>query len=103
MRTISRLMTMALLTGLLSIPVAEARTRVYLQIGPPPIVVERPVLAPGPEFVWQPGYHEWDGRAYGWRSGVWVRRPHRYATWVPGRWVHSYRGYYWIEGHWRRW
>jgi len=102
MKTFYRIMTLSLLTGLLSIPVAEARTRIYLQIGPPPVVVERVVAAPGRDYVWQPGYHEWNGRAYAWRSGVWVRPPHRHATWVSGHWVHERRGHYWVAGYWRR-
>ncbi|HXH37611.1 MAG TPA: hypothetical protein VNN08_03210 [Thermoanaerobaculia bacterium] len=102
MRTFSRMMVLTLLTGLLSIPVAEARTRIYLQIAPPRAVVERVVVAPGQGYAWQPGYHEWNGRAYAWRSGVWVRPPRRHAMWVPGRWVHERRGHYWVAGYWRR-
>jgi hypothetical protein len=102
MKMTSRLATLAFLASMLVIPAAEARTRVYLRIGPPPIVVERPVLAPGPDFIWQPGYHVWNGRAYEWRSGAWAHRPHRYSRWVPGHWVSARRGYYWESGYWIR-
>ena len=102
MRILSRFLSLAVLTGMLIVPISEARTRIYLQIGPPPIVVEqRPVLV-RPGYVWQSGYHRWDGRRYVWASGVWARAPYRRAVWVPGRWVQERRGYYWIDGHWAR-
>src|ERR1700686_3524228 len=79
MRMLSRLMTLAVLSGLLIVPISEARTRIYLRIGPPPIVVERPTLAPRAGYVWQPGYHRWDGRAYVWNAGTWAAPPYRHA------------------------
>ena len=102
MRMLSRLMTLAVLTGLLIVPISEARTRIYVRIGPPPIVVERPTLAPRMGYVWQPGYHRWDGRAYVWNGGTWASPPYRHARWIPGHWAESRRGFYWVEGHWRR-
>jgi hypothetical protein len=102
MKLFSRFMTLAVLTGLLIVPVSEARTRVYLRIGPPPIVVERHVVAPRAGYIWQPGYHRWNGRTYVWTSGSWARPPYRHARWVPGRWVETRRGFYWVQGHWNR-
>jgi hypothetical protein len=102
MRMLSRFAVLALLMGLFVVPATEARTRVFVRIGPPPIVVERPMLAPAPEFVWQPGYHMWNGNSYVWVRGAWVRPPHRHARWVTGRWVHERRGYYWSDGRWNR-
>jgi hypothetical protein len=101
MRTISRIVVPAALTAMLAVPLAEARTRVYVRIGPPPIVVERQTVAPYPNYVWQPGYQQWTGAAYAWVPGRWVARPHRHARWVAGRWHHSHSGYYWEEGRWR--
>jgi YXWGXW repeat-containing protein len=92
----------ALLSMVLSASSASASTRIYVRVGPPvPIVEVRPV-APGPRYVWVDGYHRWDGRAYAWVPGQWVLPPRAHAVWVPGRWVHEKRGYYWIDGHWRR-
>jgi hypothetical protein len=96
------LMAAALLT--VSVPCASAATsaRVYVSIGPPAPVVETRVVAPGPGYVWVPGYHRWDSRAYVWVPGRWVRPPHAHAAWVPARWVHEgHHGWYLKNGHWR--
>ena len=77
------------------------RSRVYVRVGPPAPIVETRVVAPGPGYVWIPGYHTWDGRAYVWRPGHWDRGPRASARWVPARWVHDRRGWYLVEGHWR--
>jgi len=75
--------------------------RVYLRTGPPPVVVERPAVVPGPGYVWVPGYYRWSGREYVWVSGRYERPPRARARWVPGRWVHDRGGWYFVEGHWR--
>jgi hypothetical protein len=81
---------------------AAPRGRVYVRVGPPAPIVETRVVAPGPGYVWVPGYHAWDGRAYVWRPGRWDRAPRRNARWVSARWVHDRRnGWYLVEGHWR--
>jgi hypothetical protein len=51
---------------------SAANARVFVRIGPPPVVVETPIPPPGPAFVWTPGYYRWDGRAYVWVPGTWV-------------------------------
>jgi len=93
----------------------ERRT-VYVQ-GPPPgapaapgevVVNEAPpvppqeviVAAPGPEYVWAPGYYSWNG-GWVWVRGSWVIRPHPGAVWVGGRWGRRGHGYVWVGGHWR--
>jgi len=102
MRILSRFLSLAVLTGMLIVPISEARTRIYLRIGPPPLVVEqRPVLV-RPGYVWQQGYHRWDGNRYVWTTGAWARAPYRNAVWVPGHYVHTRRGYYFVDGHWAR-
>ncbi len=89
--------------------------RVYVQ-GPPVAVYEpagvvvtaappapRPeviVAAPGPAYVWCPGYWSWQGR-WVWVSGAWAVRPHTGARWVPGYWTHRGHGYVYFSGHWR--
>ncbi len=81
--------------------VGAANAQVYVHIGPPRPVVEHRVPAPGPGYVWTPGYHRWDGHAYVWTAGAWVRPPHPGAHWVPARWVHRPGGWMMVEGHWR--
>jgi hypothetical protein len=102
MKLFSRFMSVAVLMGLFIVPVSEARTRVYLRIGPPPVVVERAPVAVRPGYVWQPGYHRWDGRSYVWTSGTWARAPYRHARWIPGHWAQTRRGYFWVDGRWSR-
>ena len=80
---------------------AVPRGRVYVRVGPPAPIVETRVVAPGPGYVWVPGYHTWDGRAYVWVPGRWDRGPRANARWVPARWVRDRRGWYLVEGHWR--
>jgi hypothetical protein len=80
---------------------ASANAQVYVRIGPPPVVVEHPGRAPGPNYIWVHGYHRWDGRAYVWVPGRYIVRPRAHAVWVDGSWRHGSRGYYWVEGHWR--
>jgi len=101
-RVVRGVFAAALLSTVLSAIPASASTRVYVRVGPPaPIVEVRPV-APGPRYVWVDGYHRWNGRAYARVPGRWVVPPRARAVWVPGRWVHEKRGYYWVDGHWRR-
>lgn len=68
---------------------------------PPPAVVETYGVAPGPEFVWIPGHHEWRDDAWAWVAGSWEKPPREHAEWVRGRWEHERRGWYWVEGRWR--
>ncbi len=75
--------------------------RLDVRTGPPAPRAEAHRTAPGPGFVWIDGHYRWDGRAYVWSPGRWERRPRANARWMAGRWVHSPRGWYWIEGHWR--
>jgi hypothetical protein len=77
------------------------RGGIYVGTPPPPPIVERAPIAPGPGYVWVPGYHVWNGNAYVWTPGRWNRPPDGRRRWVPGHWVHTRRGWRWIEGHWR--
>ncbi|HVG26066.1 MAG TPA: hypothetical protein VM865_00565 [Acidobacteriaceae bacterium] len=96
-----------LLTGiaaaLLAASTATAGAQVYLRIGPPPPPRREIVpVAPRPGWVWQPGYHRWDGGRYVWVPGRYMAPPYERARWVPGHWRHGRRGWFWAEGHWAR-
>ncbi len=80
---------------------ATASGRAYLRVGPPAPLIERRIDAPGPGYVWQPGYYRWDGRAYVWVSGHYTRAPRARARWESGHWSHDRHGWYWVEGRWR--
>ncbi len=87
------------MVGLLAFSALGAE--VVVGIAPPRPLVERRVPAPGAGYVWTPGYHRWDGRAYVWVSGQWVRPPRPRARWAPPHWAHRRRGWVLVEGHWR--
>ena len=99
-RTLAGLLLLAA-TVAVSPACASPQGHVYVRVGPPAPVVETRIVAPGPGYVWVPGYHVWNGSAYVWRPGRWNRAPRPRAVWVPARWVHEQRGWYLVEGHWR--
>jgi hypothetical protein len=74
---------------------------VVVRVAPPRAIVERRPVAPGPGYVWTPGYHRWDGRAYAWAPGAWVRPPREHSRWVAPHWVHRGGGWVMVEGRWR--
>lgn len=75
--------------------------REYVRVGPPSPRYENYGYAPGPGYVWTPGYYAYRGNNYGWVGGSWVRPPRARARYVPGEWRHHSRGYYWRPGYWR--
>jgi len=74
---------------------------VFVKIAPPRVKVEHRGRAPGPGYVWTPGYNRWDGHAYAWAPGEWVKPPHNHARWVAPHWTHRHEGWSMTEGHWR--
>jgi len=75
--------------------------QVIVQVAPPRAVVEVRGRPPQPGYVYQRGYHRWDGHAHVWTPGVWVAPPHAGARWVDHRWDHRGHDYVFVEGHWR--
>ena len=92
---------LAIVSTLMTSTACAGPARYYVRVGPPAPIVEARVVAPGPGYVWVPGYYAWDGGLYTWRPGVWVLPPRARAAWVPGHWVRERRGWFWVEGHWR--
>lgn len=84
-----------------TIACASPRGRVFVRVGPPAPIVEATVVAPGPGYVWVPGYHAWNGAAYVWVPGRYVLPPRPRAMWVPAHWERERRGWFLVEGHWR--
>lgn len=95
---------------------AHAATRVFVQIGAPPIIAPVPVAAPLPVvaparvyrapapygYVWRPGYYVWTGYRYRLVPGAWVVPPYSGGVWVGPRWVSRPYGRVWVRGYWRR-
>ena len=92
----------ALVTGsMLATACASGGGHVYVRSGPPPVRAEVIGVAPGPGYVWMPGYYRYNGGGYVWVGGRWDRPPRARARWVPGHWQRDRRGWYYVEGHWR--
>ena len=68
---------------------------------PPAPQVEVQGTAPSPDYLWVPGYWDWNGHDYVWVSGKWTQLPAPQATWVPGHWEQTAGGWMWISGYWR--
>jgi hypothetical protein len=87
----------------LGLSTAMSVAQVDIRIGPPArpheVIPARP--HEHPDWVWQQGYHRYDGHAYVWVPGQYAAPPHPHARWVAGRWDHRGGGYVWVEGHWR--
>jgi hypothetical protein len=79
----------------------SADTRVYVHVGPPAPRNDVVVVAPGPGYVWVPGYYTWSGTANVWAPGRYVHPPHAGAVWVAPHWVHQQKGWYVVPGRWR--
>ena len=58
--------------------------------------------APGPDYIWTPGYWAWGPGGYYWVPGAWVEAPYYGALWTPPYWG-WYGGYYRFHpGYWGR-
>ena len=90
-----------LAASMLATACGPAYGRVYVRTGPPPIRAEVVGVAPGPGYVWLPGYYRYDGGGYLWVGGRWDRPPRRNARWERGHWQRDRRGWYYVEGRWR--
>ena len=74
----------------------------YAAYGPPAAPLEVVPVAPGPAYVWTPGFYVWGGRGYSWRGGRWEVPPAGRRTWNPGYWSRQASGRHaWTPGHWR--
>jgi WXXGXW repeat (2 copies) len=92
---------LTLTLALATVACASPRGRIFVNVGPPAPIIETRVVAPGPGYLWLPGFYSWNGAAYVWVPGRWERPARARARWVPGRWVHDRRGWYFVEGRWR--
>jgi hypothetical protein len=87
--------------GLLLTAGTAVYAEVIIKVGPPAPIVETRPVAPGPNYVWIGGYHNYVNGAYVWVPGRWDVPPRPHARWVAHRWVRRHGGYVLVEGHWR--
>ncbi|QXL83228.1 YXWGXW repeat-containing protein [Comamonas sp. NLF-1-9] len=75
-------------------------TTTVTTVSPPPLPLHEQPVAPGPGYLWTPGYWAWGDEAYYWVPGVWVRPPRVGVLWTPGWWGWSSGIYHWHAGYW---
>jgi len=77
----------------------------------PPVPAPRNETVPLPpassdQLIWHPGFWEWNGKAFEWTPGAWMKRPDTIGkenSWLPGHWQQTRpgsRSLVWIPGHW---
>jgi hypothetical protein len=88
-----------------TVPAPAPKKEVIIIKEQPPAIpapqVEVPSTAPSPDYVWVPGYWDWNGSEYVWISGKWMEVSPPQATWVPGHWEQTGGGWMWVSGYWK--
>lgn len=69
---------------------------------PPPLPEYDQPPAPGPDYIWTPGYWAWGPDGYYWVPGAWVEAPYYGALWTPPYWAWSDGYYRFHPGYWGR-
>ncbi len=108
MRTIAAL-TGAIIFSFMAVPAPTSAqvsigigVGIYVNLAPPSLPVYYQPSAPGPDFIWMPGYWAWGPGGYYWVPGTWVLAPQVGLYWTPGYWAWDpYCGCYdWQDGYW---
>jgi hypothetical protein len=89
----------ALLFVGLSLTSSPAQIGVSIGIAPPAIPIYTQPYAPGPGYIWTPGYWAYDSGYY-WVPGVWVLPPRVGFLWTPGYWGYNGSNYFFNQGYW---
>ena len=79
---------------------SSAVVSVSVNIAPPALPVYTQPVAPGPGYIWTPGYWAWGPEGYYWVPGTWVLAPYVGALWTPGYWGWGGGTYIWHPGYW---
>jgi hypothetical protein len=93
-------LVLTLLLAACMAPVASM-AQIVVRVAPPEPIVEVHDRPPHPGWVWNDGYHRWDGHRYVWVHGRWVHPPHPGAVWVAHRWEQRNGGWVLVNGHWQ--
>jgi hypothetical protein len=79
---------------------AQISLGISVHVGPPPIpVLAVQPIAPGPGYLWTPGYWAYGSDGYYWVHGTWVVAPVG-MLWTPGYWGWGSGAYLWHAGYW---
>jgi hypothetical protein len=74
--------------------------QVVITVAPPAPIVETVPPSPGPQWVWDGGYHAWRGGKYVWVPGHYIKKPRPNAVWVAGHYDKRGHGYVFVPGRW---
>ncbi|WP_244502025.1 YXWGXW repeat-containing protein [Terriglobus roseus] len=70
---------------------------------PPPLPADyQQPPAPGPDYLWTPGYWDYANTGYYYVPGTWVAAPYQGALWTPGWWGYVGHRYRFHHGYWGR-
>ncbi len=81
--------------------VTPLSSQVVVRVGPPRVIVERPVPPPGPRYIWVGGYYRWTGVRYFWVPGQYVLPPRPGVVWIAPRWIPRGGTWIFVRGYWR--
>jgi hypothetical protein len=81
---------------------SSAAVFVSVNLAPPLLPVYTQPFAPGPGYIWTPGYWAYGPDGYYWVPGMWVLIPFVGALWTPGYWGWGDGSYVWHAGYWGR-
>lgn len=73
---------------------------VSVSFAPPDLPVYEQPPCPGEDYIWTPGYWDWDGNDYYWVPGTWVLSPEPGYFWTPGYWSWGGSGFVFTAGYW---
>ena len=81
---------------------ASAQVGIVVSFGPPALPVYEQPPCPGDNYIWAPGYWDFDNDFddYYWVPGTWVLAPEPGLYWTPGYWGWTGNGFFFHEGYW---
>ena len=102
--TIARILSVALVLlsacAIATPSLAQVAVGVSVSFAPPNLPVYEQPLCPGEDYIWTPGYWDWDGDDYYWVPGTWVLAPEPGFFWTPGYWAWGDSGFIFTAGYW---
>ena len=93
-----------LLVGVLLFSISASLQAQHVRVRlnfPGSVRINAPGVAPFRGAIWIGPEWRWQGGQYVAVPGYWARPYRHRATWVPGHWKYTRRGYRWVPGHWR--
>lgn len=79
---------------------ADALDETVADAPPPELPTYDQPVAPGPDYIWTPGYWYYAPTGYYWVPGAWVYPPYMGALWTPGYWGWYGNRYRFHRGYW---